>query len=303
MHESIFQKTGLSLERLYSFCRVATAGGFNKAAGENTYKQSQYSKQIRDLEQYFGFPLFLRKGKTIELTSDGKYLLGLVNSFFAELGLLITAGKQKKIELIISAGESVIDFILPFLINEKVTSLTSSISFRNKRTEDAVEDVVGYVANLAIVSWHIKQKDIRVEKLLSSGAAMIVPQKNKSQFYVGDDIQQLAKNPTIMLEQKGQFVGKIIHAFGKAKINIALKVPSFALVKSYVAKGLGVSYVPSYCLTESDKQSIAVYTPKKLAEITRDLYLICRKNVLQRSETFESIVSSFAKSAQNLKFA
>src|SRR5476651_2050856 len=77
MFDQMLSKGGLSLDRLNNFCRIAEAGGITKAAGGDPGKQSLYSRQIKELETFFGLELKVRQGKGIALTDAGQRLAGL----------------------------------------------------------------------------------------------------------------------------------------------------------------------------------------------------------------------------------
>jgi DNA-binding transcriptional LysR family regulator len=78
---------GLSLDRLRALVEVGAAGSIVKAAGGDPIRQSQYSRQIKELEDFFRIALFERHGKGIRLTPNGRelarisrfFLLGLSN--------------------------------------------------------------------------------------------------------------------------------------------------------------------------------------------------------------------------------
>src|SRR5215204_5081438 len=87
MFERLFAENGLSLDRIRALLEVGAAGSIVKAAGGDPVRQSQYSRQIKELEDYFQSKLVQRQGKGIRLTSNGKelarisrfFLLGLSN--------------------------------------------------------------------------------------------------------------------------------------------------------------------------------------------------------------------------------
>jgi DNA-binding transcriptional LysR family regulator len=85
MEDILFSKSGLSLDRLKSFCLVAEAESFTKAAGGDSNRQTQFSRQIKDLEQFFGTELFQRKGRTVTLSTTGMELHTLVSEYFCAL--------------------------------------------------------------------------------------------------------------------------------------------------------------------------------------------------------------------------
>lgn len=85
MFDSVFQKTGISLERLRTFCLVAEAGSIARAAGRDPIRQSQFSRQIKELEEHFEVELVRREGKGLVLTDAG---FALARTARAQLGAL-----------------------------------------------------------------------------------------------------------------------------------------------------------------------------------------------------------------------
>jgi DNA-binding transcriptional LysR family regulator len=87
MFARLFATSGLSLDRLRALVEVGAAGSIVGAAGRDTIRQSQLSRQIKELEDFFGVRLTERQGKTLRLTAHGRelarisrfFLLGLSN--------------------------------------------------------------------------------------------------------------------------------------------------------------------------------------------------------------------------------
>jgi DNA-binding transcriptional LysR family regulator len=87
MFTRLFAEAGLSLDRLRALVEVGAAGSMVRAAGGDPARQSQYSRQIKELEDFFQTGLVERHGKGIRLTGSGKelarisrfFLLGLSN--------------------------------------------------------------------------------------------------------------------------------------------------------------------------------------------------------------------------------
>lgn len=301
MYNKLFLKKGLSLERLHSFCLVASAGGFNKAAGENIYKQSQYSKQIADLEKFFGCRLFVREGRKIRLTDAGQHLLDLSKSFFSQAELFVDAAFGTKIDLAISTGCSVIDFLIPRLLTKEVFAHTRVVTLKERASEDAIRDVLSYDSTLAIATNSATiNKDIRSFKILSSKTIMIY-MKSGDRFYIGNDLKRLAENPTAMLTGAGRYKKGTEKIFNKSRLNTLIEAPSFSSLKAYVFSGTAVAYVPEYCITDADRQTLGIHTFPRLTSIRRDLYLICRKNIWESNKSLQEIVGLIEENAKKLQ--
>jgi len=84
-YTELFSEHGLSIDRLKSFLDVVDAGSIVKAAGGDTNRQSQYSRQIKELETFFGAKLTRRKGRRIEITEEGERLARLIRESFTNL--------------------------------------------------------------------------------------------------------------------------------------------------------------------------------------------------------------------------
>jgi DNA-binding transcriptional LysR family regulator len=85
MFEKLFAESGFSLDRLRALLEVGAAGSIVKAAGGDPVRQSQYSRQIKELEDFFRTRLIERQGKGTRLTAGGRELARI--SRFFMLGL------------------------------------------------------------------------------------------------------------------------------------------------------------------------------------------------------------------------
>lgn len=110
MFETLFSKGGLSLERLQTLCEIADAQGIAKAAHGSASKQSQFSRQMKELEAHFGVSLFNRQKKT--LTSAGKRVLEACKPFLISLDKLSTDLSEAEQAIAIGAGQAVLDWVL-----------------------------------------------------------------------------------------------------------------------------------------------------------------------------------------------
>src|SRR6218665_4043574 len=66
----------IELPKWRSFRAVVQAGGINKAAKALHRAQSSITVRVRKLEEKLGVPLFIRAGRTLQLSPGGKELMG-----------------------------------------------------------------------------------------------------------------------------------------------------------------------------------------------------------------------------------
>ncbi len=112
MNEEWHQRSGLSLERLLSFRAVADAGAIAKAAPDQPARQSLMSRQIRELEEFFGTQLIRRAGRGLVLTEAGRELAALIRRQTADLGEFARRHAGRPQEVIIGAPQTVVENVV-----------------------------------------------------------------------------------------------------------------------------------------------------------------------------------------------
>ena len=121
MFSKLFAESGLSLDRLKALLAVAAAGSIVKAAGGDPVKQSQYSRQIKELEDFFRIKLVERHGKGIRLTPQGKELARISRFFMMGLSNFQRGCLTEEQTFRIGASATFIgQFALPALSSQSV---------------------------------------------------------------------------------------------------------------------------------------------------------------------------------------
>src|SRR5437763_14976644 len=106
MPHDLFAKGGLSLERLDAFAQIVAASGISKAAPGNLTRQSQYSRQLKELEEFFGVELVQRGKGRFQLTPEGRELFRVIQMQIGGLEELLRRWSNARVDLRIGAGEA-----------------------------------------------------------------------------------------------------------------------------------------------------------------------------------------------------
>ena len=112
MNLSILSKSGFSLDRLAGFCAVAGAGSIVGAARGDAVRQSLLSRQIRELEEFFGTELVRRQGRGLVLTAAGEELAALGRSQITALGDFAASCQNAPIRVSVAASESLLQWLI-----------------------------------------------------------------------------------------------------------------------------------------------------------------------------------------------
>ena len=116
MNLTILSQSGFSLDRLAGFCAVAGAGSIVGAARGDTVRQSLLSRQIRELEEFFGTELVRRHGRGLVLTAAGLELAALGRNQLTALGDFAATCQDAPIRISLAASESLLQWlVLPHL--------------------------------------------------------------------------------------------------------------------------------------------------------------------------------------------
>ena len=157
VYKDLFSKAGLSLERLKTFIEVVEARGFTAAAKGDPTRQSQYSRQIRELETYFGVELLVRGRGRFALTPPGEALLGLARSHLAGLDDLRRTCADAPVEVRVAAGESLLQWlVVPRLALLRKARPNHIWLLKNRRSGEVVADIKGgsWILELLEAMWY-----------------------------------------------------------------------------------------------------------------------------------------------------
>lgn len=274
MFEKLFAKRGLSLDRLRVLLEVREAGSVVKAAGGDPVRQSQYSRQLKELDEYFGVELTCRKGRHLVLTAIGEELAKLVQEHFVALGNFKRRMAAEPVPVFIGAGESLIHWLLLPLAGKlqrdlpevtlRMINLTSTMI--NQKLIDREIDL-GILRKDAIaptISHHVIGKivySLYAPKALLSGSAA------KKTFL-------LNKLPIATMPGNTSF-GRHLHQLAEKaniQINVRLECDTFTGLAQAVQTGEYAAILPDLAIYTMDDKTDKITLPL-LKPLTREISL------------------------------
>ena len=137
MFPELFQQSGLSLDRLHTFCAVAKTGSISKAAAGDANAQSLFSRQIKELEEYFGVELVRRSGRGLIVTGAGKRLARMAHENLAALAEFKSECAKEPRRITVAAGDSLMRWlVLPRLERLRARLPDVSFTFLNLQSDE-----------------------------------------------------------------------------------------------------------------------------------------------------------------------
>lgn len=178
MHDRLFAQAGLSLERLRTFREIAAARGITAAADNDANRQSQFSRQLRELEKFFGVELVRRGRGPLRLTSAGEELNEIAGVALRGLEEFLASCENQSAELIVGAGESLIQWwLLPRMPASDSLGRNVTLAFENLQNEDILSSLKSGLLDFGVVSRAIDEPKIDSVPLGHLEFRLFIPEK------------------------------------------------------------------------------------------------------------------------------
>jgi DNA-binding transcriptional LysR family regulator len=167
MFKDLFNRSGLSLDRLRRFLEFADAGSISKAAPDNPNLQSQISRQIAELEEYFETELTVRRGKTLALSPAGRRLSDLIREQFQDLYDFQLEQRSQSKTFSIGAGSSILEWlVIPTIADIRQLLGNVTLQLSSRRSGELIEDVRDGKLDFAVVREDAIPKGLPSEPLV-----------------------------------------------------------------------------------------------------------------------------------------
>lgn len=178
MISDIISKNGFSLDRLATLCAVVEARSIVAAAGPNSSRQSQFSRQIKELEDVLEQKLFDRVGKSLRPTDAGVQLARMTKAFLDGISALQLRETGQPETLTIGAGEAVLRWLAVPLLPKLRQVVPAILGYaRSLPTAQIVEEVSLGRLDVGIVRADTPRRDLEFESVGQLGYVLIVPRR------------------------------------------------------------------------------------------------------------------------------
>jgi DNA-binding transcriptional LysR family regulator len=271
--DRLFDISGLSLDRLRTFLRVVEAGSLTRAAQGDVTRQSQYSRQIKELEGYFGTALTRRVGRRIEITDEGHRLADVIRRQFRELDDFRETMAGRTLTVRLGSQGSIIDWIvIPRLDALRGTLGNVMIETEQLRSLDVVRAVADGRLDFGIVREDALPPETQRWRLGLVGYAVFA---SKALWKGCATVQDLIrKAPVADLLSGGQFTTRWQEWLAEEGLRprTLARVSSFTDLARVVQAGHAAAVLPEMAAVDFDPkkfkhQPIPALKPRMLALI------------------------------------
>lgn len=253
MFESLFSERGLSLDRLKVLIEVRDAGSIAQAAPGDIVRQSQYSRQLRELSEYFGCEVAQRRGKLLKLTAQGERLAELAREHLRAIADFRTECKQQSIAFSIGAGDSLIQWLVIPRLGKIVDAFPGThFATTNLRTNEIVQQLTESRLDFGIIRKNAMAPGLKAVSLGVVRYVALVPEpllKHRGKVALADAFTTL---PLATQTTDGQFTSglrEIAKTLG-VPLTPALSCQSFPQTLAAVRTGKFWGIVPELAVPE-----------------------------------------------------
>lgn len=255
------------------FYYVATSLSFSDASKKLFISQSAVSQSIKTLEKKLGQSLFIRSTKKVQLTPAGALLLKHIepamNLISRGESQLLDSGTLGLGQLHIGASDTICRyFLLPYLkqfhkafpnVPIKITNATS-IQCVNLLDQRKVDLIVTNFPNA-----HLNHAYI--QKTVCNFSDVFIA--NPAYFDFGPEeipFGQLQQYPIMMLDRNSTTSEFLHNLFLQHQLELIpqVELSSNDLLIDMARIGLGIAFIPDFCLSRDDSDLIVLHTREKM---------------------------------------
>lgn len=276
MFESLFSERGLSLDRLKVLIEVRDAGSIAQAAPADPVRQSQYSRQLRELSEFFGCEVAQRRGKILKLTAQGERLAELARDQLRSLEDFRAECREQSVAFTLGAGDSLIQWLVIPRLGKILDEFPGThFATANLRTNEIVQQLTDCRLDFGIIRKNAIAPGLRSVSLGVVSYVALVPEPLARSRKKLSLRQALAELPLATQTTDGQFTSGLRDLARALDVPIApaLACQSFPQNMAALRSGRFWAIVPEIAVRELSAGTVHRISDPSLQQLDREATL------------------------------
>lgn len=274
----------VELAGLKVFVAAAEEGSFSRAAERLHYSQSAVSQSIKALEQTFGVALFLRRGRSVQLSEAGQRLLPLARDVLNAAHLLEDAMNnlegQVVGDLMIGCSTTSGKYLLPSLIaafRREYPAVRVRVNVLSR--QEVITRLVDERLALGVVSKQIEHRDLEYQPFFEDHMILIVPADHPWGTYGYALPADLLDQPLILREPTAGTTEVLLDGLARYGIspdmlNVVMELGSAEAIEMAVEEGIGIAFVSELVAARGLALGRVKWVNVKGLELRRTIYMV-----------------------------
>ena len=270
--------------------------------------QPTVTARIKTLERDLGIELFLRKGRSLTLTEEGKtfvpYAEQIINTY--QQGKKFFKKDDKQEEVVIGANiitsQYFVPFALPFL---KKANPYLRFKFISAPNDVLLEKLLQKQVDIAFMK-DVSHNRLQNDELLDNSVRLVVYPGHPFQYQQNVTVQQLVSQPLVFFEC-GAFDWNRVHKLfelAKEEPHIEFLVDHLEVAKSIILSKSGIGFLPYLCIKqELDRGELIEIDVSQIIQIKQHIFATYLNNgeiPILLDDIFEA-VKKFKKNIQGVR--
>lgn len=275
------------------FYYVATTLSFSEASKQLFISQSAVSQSIKTLEKKLDQTLFIRSTKRVQLTPEGEILLRHIEPAIN----LIQRGETQLVDAASTGGQIRIGasdticryFLVPYLEKFHKDFPNTHIKVTNQTSMKCVELLETGQVDCIVINYPNSNlsNQYAIKKIASFKDVFVANETFSELQHKKTALRDLLNYPILMLEKQTTTSEFLHNLFQQHQLDLVpeVELTSNDLLLDLAKIGLGIAFVPDYCIPRVSKDLFLVETKEDLP--SRELAIVYNNRVPVSKATLE----------------
>lgn len=274
----------MELQKMISFCTVYECGNISKAAEKLYCTQPALSKQMANIENELGYPLFDRHGKKLSINENGmifyRFARNVINDYTLLKRELYLKNNEVEHEVRLGTTNFIGTFLLPSILGKfkkdyPVTPVNFMIDYLPKILESLDKDVIHFAIIPETPSLNL-QSNLVLDPIVEDEFVLVFPTNHplayKEDIYAKDII-----NYPFLISQESSATRKFVTDALKSNniiLNNIIDMSNIYTITQAIIDGLGISIFSKNAVKNYEKFGMLKYARLKDLTLKRQLYFV-----------------------------
>jgi LysR family transcriptional regulator, low CO2-responsive transcriptional regulator len=236
--------------RLASFIAFAEDLNFTRAAARLHISQPALHVQIKRLAEDIGAPLYRRVGRSLELSAQGRELLGFGRELRERTESFLAAQKGEGApRVVLAAGEGTLLYALSPAIRRAARSPGARLSVLTRDREGTLAALATAEAHLGVTTLEVVPENLEATLLRRAGMLLVMSRSHRLSGKRRVMLADLAGERMIVPPPNRPHRQLIARALEAAAVpwEVAFETAGWELMLQYAAAGVGPAIVNDIC--------------------------------------------------------
>ncbi len=298
MFPHLFSERGLSLDRLRALVEVASAGSIAQAVHGDPTLQSQYSRQIKELGEFFGAELTRKKGRSLVLTAEGEELVRIARESMRALENFKCRTRNSMYRFTLGAGDSQhVWMVVPVLSDMVRQGLPWQFSFKNLRNSEISKGLLDMELDFGIIrSSSLSSDQLESHTIMTVSYSLYVPRGMVPAGREKDFKWLMENRPMTTLTSDTTFHEMLVACLRNLGIDseALCGTQSFPFAARLLRSGTYMAILPHTAERDFDDSILKVECPD-LAPLNREFSLAWNPRLIKVRPVAERVIAFFLK--------